>query len=293
MSTGFPDWTRAYLLIGSHAGELIPVYVDAEGKLYAALQGEYKGELRTIALDDQGRISAFIIDSSDAWGQMLSVGNAELAARLGSIYRFNRTGSVLYMNDFGTGWKNCQTGGVGTGYSVALAASPSLDGGYSAHLIGGSDSYKYAEVYAYLPLTYTGGLGFQTLFALKNNIDKVYHSLFYRKSGMSYEAVCIIDIANLEIQIIEKDMGTVVLQENFTPFIDSTSFNYFKLVVDTETGRYKTLYVQNYVFDVSEYDMVTSVDLQPDTVLSTFRIYSLEGQNGEGWLDSVVVTGGE
>ena len=293
MSVGFPDWTRAYLLIGSHEGELIPVYVDADGKLFAALQGEYQGELRTIALDDAGRISAFVIDSSDAWGQMLSVGNAELAARLGSIYRFNRTGSVVYMNDFATGWKNCQVGGSGTGYSVALAASPSLDGGYSAHLVGGSNSYKYAEVYLSLPLTYTGGLGFQTLFALKNNVDKAYHNLVYRKSGVSYDATAIIDISNQKIQIVAKDIGTVTLMEGFSPFTDSASFNYFKLVVDTGTSKYKTLYVQNYVFDIAQYSLVSSTDLQPDAVYATFRVYSLTGQNGEGWLDSIVLTGGE
>ena len=224
---------------------------------------------------------------------MLSVGNAELAARLGSIYRFNRTGSVIYMSDFATGWKNCQVGGSGTGYSVALAASPSLDGGYSAHLVGGSDSYKYAEVYVYLPLTYAGGLGFQTLFALKNNVDKVYHNLVYRKSGVSYDATAIIDISNQKIQIVAKTAGTVTLLENFTPLIDSVSFNYFKLIVDAEVNRYSKLYVQNSVFDIDEYELVSSTDLQPDVITPTFRIYSLAGQNGEGWLDSVVVTGGE
>jgi len=132
MSTGFPDWTRAYLLIGSHEGELIPVYVDEDGHLYAALQGEYEGQLRTIALDDQGRISAFVIDSSDAWGQMLACGNAELAARLTRSLFGDGRGRYLYRDDFSMGLDGVRV--VTSGADVTIALSPNYwaVGGYSA-----------------------------------------------------------------------------------------------------------------------------------------------------------------
>jgi len=134
MSTGFPDWTRAYLLIGSHEGELIPVYVDEDGHLYAALQGEYKGELRTIALDDQGRISAFVIDSSDAWGQMLSVGNAELATRLTRSTFGDARGRVLYHDDFSAGLGGVVTAVSGSGTTLGLSPNIYVCGGYAIRI---------------------------------------------------------------------------------------------------------------------------------------------------------------
>ncbi len=147
MTKGYPDWTRAFLLLGKYGETYLPVLLDASGNLYAVfkgdkgggdlvnikvdangqlimiprgqngnylvvdasgylttvIKGDYAGALRTVKLDDQGRLSAFVIDSQDAWGQMLQVGNAELAARLGSIVRFDKRGIVMLMDNFDSG----------------------------------------------------------------------------------------------------------------------------------------------------------------------------------------------
>ncbi len=61
------------VITGNHAGELVPMKFDAEGR----------GEL-------------YITDSVDVWGNIKVMGLAELAARLGSPMLFDRRGNILF-----------------------------------------------------------------------------------------------------------------------------------------------------------------------------------------------------
>lgn len=79
--------------------------VDESGATTTLIKGEKADEtLKTVLVDGDGRLSAFMIDSSDAWGQMLAVGNAELASRTGSITQYDRRGQVILATNFSDGW---------------------------------------------------------------------------------------------------------------------------------------------------------------------------------------------
>ena len=57
MSTGFPDWTRAIVLLGWDGASFIPVLLDTDGNLNVLMRGEDGlGALHTVAVDVDGQI---------------------------------------------------------------------------------------------------------------------------------------------------------------------------------------------------------------------------------------------
>jgi len=290
MSSGFPDWTRAYLLIGSHEGELIPVYVDEDGHLYAALQGEYEGQLRTIALDDQGRISAFIIDSTDAWGQMLSVGNAELAARLGSSIRHDRRGQLIYSNDFSQGWGSVLREVFGTGSSVSLDCANSETGGYSAKLVSGTEPGGCARIYGrvpYLPKTLTG---FAVRYMTETDYGYLRFSLVHYDGDVIAYARIKYDLSDKSLWLIQPGGSWLQFAENVEiPVVDGL-YHYFKLVIDPINGKYCRLLMNNATYDLSDYSCWVSTEENNPCILFSVYLYGRSGYNDVIYVDNLTIT---
>ena len=290
MSTGFPDWTRAYLLIGSHEGELIPVYVDADGKLFAALQGEYEGQLRTIALDDQGRISAFIIDSTDAWGQMLAVGNAELAARLGSPVRHDRRGQLIYANSFDNGLGNIQSSVYGTGAEVALAPDNTEIGGYSLRLTAGSSSGGMARVWCLLPHLPVSSTGVALRFQTPQNYTYWDVGVFHYNGTTGTAAVVRYILADRDLWVMCGEDSWERIDDNLYLSVLSGLFHYFKLVFDPSTGKYVRLLINNSTYDLSAYNCWQYAETTYRHMTPDIRFYGRETYNDKLYLDDMTVT---
>lgn len=58
MPTGRPDWYSNVALSGQYDTTLIPVIVDSDGHILAAMKGDYAGALKTVAVDTNGIMKA-------------------------------------------------------------------------------------------------------------------------------------------------------------------------------------------------------------------------------------------
>jgi len=58
MVSGEPDWKRSVRLYGWDGTNIIPCLLDSNGNLIAIIKGDYAGTLKTVAVDDQGRMLA-------------------------------------------------------------------------------------------------------------------------------------------------------------------------------------------------------------------------------------------
>ena len=293
MSTGFPDWTRAYLLIGSHEGELIPVYVDADGHLYAALQGEYEGKLRTIALDDQGRISAFVIDSSDAWGQMLSVGNAELAARLGSLVNQDRRGQVIFATDWRNGAGGIDYNAYGTDTKAFFDPTNFATGGYSLDCYCPAGTSHFVEIHEERGGLWTTNIGMSTLSQMSPSEGSLYLWVGQFTGTLYYRLGVVFDAYTKHLYYLNEAGGWVTIPGTGEIVRSIHSWNFLKLVVNLGTHTYLRC-----IWDQDEYNMAdipgqVSEAVDIPRVVVIIKASAGPDHNQYVWIDNMIVTGAE
>jgi len=98
-----PDWVNVNWLVGDYSGTPTLIAVDADGNIIVVMKGEYEGSLKTVAVDEGGRILMIPTDPADIWGNAISIGLGELIAALSVAKRFDKRGSVLFLEDFENG----------------------------------------------------------------------------------------------------------------------------------------------------------------------------------------------
>ncbi|MDP2323065.1 MAG: hypothetical protein Q8N51_03440 [Gammaproteobacteria bacterium] len=293
MTKGYPDWLRAFLLLGKHDSDYLPILLGPDGSMYAVLQGEYEGALRTVKLDDQGRLSAFVIDTQDAWGQMLQVGNAELVARLGSIVRLDKRGTVMFMDDFSDGSGRWRFELAGTGSAHALTPQYSSSGGYSLRLTAPTQAGLANEPLVYLPTCLSTSFGLAAM--LRPAVQPAYVTLRMDvDNGVAFWIIYVrLAYAALKVQVWNGSSAWVNVCNLRNDSGSTAMFHFLKIVGDISTGRYVRLLYDNAEYDLSAITMYTSVDGEIPRVNVILGVSSPEGTNAIVEFDDVIVTATE
>ena len=291
MATGFPDWLRAMALMGETATGYKIIAVTDEGELYALLQGMTpEDELQTIRLDDEGRISAFIIDSADAWNRMLSIGNAELAVRMGSAIAYDRRGQVIFFDDFEHGWGLWTGTSEGTGANVELDPTSSLSGGYSLKMIGGSAIRLDTSVDMSRGQSPVGRIGLEVAFSITDIVGYLVFDLFIYDGSRQYTAAVRYDYATEDLSVYP-DGGpwTWVADAKFVD-PDPTHYNVLKFVIDTDTKTYVRLLANAVEVDLSGRSYHDEDDTTKNEIGVRFYVMSRALNNDTINIDDVIVT---
>lgn len=290
MTAGYPDWMRAFLLLGKHDSSFLPVLLGPDGSLYCVLQGEYEGALRTVHLDDEGRISAFVVDELDAWGQMLQVGNAELAARLGSPISYDRRGQVLFTERFDHGLSMWSYDYDGAGAGVSLSPEFYTSGGYSLKLIAGTDVAGFASV-DYIRGLFPGArAGLGLYFSVLGNPSAVdvflgrYDGTNHDQAAMRY----VVSTSTIKL-LTTGSVWTTLTSE--APIIAGVAiFNYFKLVADIGSGYYVRVMLNEYEYNASAIPILRApAGLAPSASLH-IEVTSGGGATSGIYVDDVALT---
>lgn len=271
LATGQDSGGNPTIIQTDDAGQLIMVPrgqggyyldVDASGYLTTVIKGDYAGALRTVKLDDAGRLSAFVIDSVDAWGDMLAVGNAELAARLvGAPVSFDRRGDIIHTQSFENGFQPWLTSAGGSD-SVSLYPDLFLQGGYSAKLYTAASGASYAQLFALLPTPPAGkGMGLAAWFAFDAQPESMWLKAEYRDSTTAYRAWVFLNESDSKIYIKDENGD----DQEVGTWIPSASglyyWHYMKVAFDQSTSKYIRFIVDGQSIDLSSYstyDVATS-----------------------------------
>lgn len=293
MATGFPDWLRAFALLGKYGTEYKVVAVDEDGTLYAVLQGEYEGELQTIMLDDEGRITAFIIDSIDAWGNLLSIGNAELAARLGSPITFERSGSTQLMETFecGTQRWNFATSGADPEYGLAVAVSS--HGGYALRLVGGSTADYYCLAQMKQHMVHQGKIGMSCKFCIPGACESTCMYLILYDGANVHEARVRYRAVAHKLDIYDGLTGWTEVADALGMASEDWAWNQWKFVIDPATYHYVRVLFNNQLVDVSDHTYYHTGNLAGSKMWVKIYVYSRDGENDVLYVDDVILTAAE
>lgn len=261
--------------------------VDTSGFLTAVLKGAFAGALHTIAVDVNGRIEAFVLDSESQWGSVIRVGNSELAARLGGAVAFDWRGQVYYVHDFsdGKGGLYCTTSGAGA--SAVIDSEFKMRGGFSLKLTGGSDSSRYAKAQGIVGRNPSSRLGF--LVAVSSWAETTDIILRARPTTTRYIGVLRYNwgfqrLSYLDGAGVYQTIGTVNCQ--VYPYV----FNSFKVVIDVSTFKYVRALVNDTEFDLSTYDLETDAAGYPGTCEYEILTTSRSGENDYNHIDHIVLT---
>ena len=293
MATGYPDWTRAVTLVGTdEEGKPVTIRVEPGGQLWMLMKGInlVTEEIETVGLDAQGRISAFVIDSSDAWGQILAVGNAELAARLGSPVSLDRRGQVIEMQDFSKGWGTWSGGGVGALNAYVLDPTRWAYGGYSVKLTSGQGEDGAAVVGCRVPTLpdTVAGLAARVSIAAEAKyivVDMEYYDTVYRHWVQWRWDV---ELGKLEVYLGDDTWETVESDMQF--YHDPSLFNYIKLVADFDGDFYVRGIFNSIEKDLSAYPVWKEESDLGEALTCRVWVYSLDGYNDIVYVDSIIVT---
>jgi len=288
-----PDWMRATALIGFDDPDYRAITVDEHGQLNVLLRGAYNDEIRTVTLDDEGRISAFVIDSADAWGDMLSIGNAELAARLGSPVFFHQSGRVLFVESWEHGIARWFTPTSGLGGSVALCPTSYETHGYSAKLTAGSTAGHWAGGHIYMGVLATGRVGLSVSFAVTEAVESFLAQLWVRDGTHRSEASVLLNDVTDKAQVQTgaaawEDAGDFDLVK-----FGASYYNHLKWIIDLSTRTYGNIYVNRAIIDASSKQCYQVPDGAGPEVAIVIKLVGNAAENDVVYVDNIVLTGTE
>jgi len=264
--------------------------VDSDGYLTTVIKGQGDAGLQTVALDDEGRLNAFIYDTIDAWGQVASVGLAELAARLGSVVRYERSGQVSFIDGFENGLSHWETVLGGTGSEVVHEARYFQSGGYSCFLKSGSTDPWNAQIRYRVGGMPAGRVGYAVSFSQGSVGDELTFEMYFRDGAVEHEIHVRWSDALLKLQVYEKDTGWTTIDGPKLAYRGARCFNTLKLVADLTTDKYVRVRLNTYVVDLTDWDIKTSVDLATPGVDFFITNKGNAGQNDYVWVDDIILT---
>ena len=288
--TEMPDWTRAYVLMGKHDTTFIPVLLGPLGEMYAVLQGEYEGVLTTVTVDEAGRLSAFVIDSTDAWGRMLSVGNAELAVRLGSAVAFDRRGQVAFFENFEHGYSLWTWAKSGALAACALDPTSSLSGGYSVKLTGGSNGTRFSLIGQIRGVAPMGRVGLEFAFALGSGVDYVSGSLSMADGSDMYRAQARYEYAGKDIEVYNDGGDWDDIGGMGHPGLVGNEYNVLKFVVDQATHKYERVLLNDVELTPTTTSYYRTGPTSDTHIEVQIAVYSRDGNNDVVYVDDIIVT---
>jgi len=192
------------------------------------------------------------------WGQaqqnslIASVSDlGELAARLGSLVTYSRTGNVLWLSDFADGLIGFDTSVQGAGSAVSADTSTAFRGGACVKLLTDTGASDFAQVRKPLTLPRAGQVGFEIGVAMASSRGAFDVEMIVLAGGSQY---------NFAVRLSKEDQTLSYLNSGgtFTVFetaqlvpITSTLFHVLKLVVDPDTQKYARFIMDQETFDLT------------------------------------------
>ena len=293
MAVDLEDYSLAQVIKGLHGTDYYTVATDADGNIVGVFKGEYNDELITIKTDSEGRMLAIITDPEDVYGNVHMVGNAELAARLGSIDTYERSGNILWMDDFEDNIDKWNLLVSDTTGSIALSTASARNGATSARLTTGPTADDYVALSKSLSFPVLGKFGLETSFTIAGDKEIIRFHLYLYSSGNSKLPVIEYDSENdtLRCQLGLVEWQTIATNLNLSR--TAGLFHTMKLVCDFENGKYVELYLDNVLYPLTDIAIPTSGAITAPYLWIRIKYATNENASKTCYIDDVIVTQNE
>jgi len=280
-------------------GDTGVVAQDAGNNLIAVMKGDYLGALKTWKVDVEGRGEMFLNDTEDIWGNINTVGLAEVAVRMGSVDSFDRRGTVFYYDDFEDAplkWnRNFETGAGGTGHSITLSNERTFRGSGCMKIIPPNVATDYSRAFRYIGGVSAHKVGMETNVTFADTLNLMPCVLFRAYTGTRniWAGIRIEQQGAGGLSYLNNTGNQPHLDAAWTTFDNTFNLDLYtsypiKFVVDLDTEKYIRC-----MFGGTEIDMSA---LTPYATNSTFcqrvlmDIYVVAGTAGAVLFDDFIFT---
>jgi hypothetical protein len=217
----------------------------------------------------------------------------ELAVRNGSFVRYNRSGEVVYLDDFShglAGWTLFSSAGLG---SIVLSVADSNMTPFVVELNNPTASGRQCVISKDISVPQIVTSGVEFCFRLVSGVDNFYIWLGY-DDGLEVNAGQVLfDLVADTVQALTRTTGYVTVGTVDDKMTNGGPYNYVKLIVDLNTNKYRSVSINNIVIDISHLElMIDATNGYP-----TFSVMLATGgsvsASGKTHLSHVIVTANE
>jgi len=218
---------------------------------------------------------------------------AELAARLGSVDVFDRSGNVIYLETFSGGREQWSDATYGTGAAVAITTERVASPPFSLKMTTGGDGAHGVKVEYEVAYHHLCKMGLE--YAFTHHINSEYHRMqfFHHEGETRYEYIVRFDIQNSEVQVYDSDGTYKAFATSVNLKSDAFIFNQAKLVVDVENNAYVRFTFNDETWLLGDY---APYEVAESSVpyLSIYAYFIGDaGSNRDHYIDNVIVTQNE
>ena len=294
MAIEVPDWYRTVALVGQDAaGTPVVVLLDSTGAIMAVMKGEYAGTLKNIAVDASGRVIMIPTDPADVWGNAISMGNAELAVRMGYPGGYDDRGRVLFTDSFEEGLSKGTSDKDGTLSAVEISSTSARLRGLSLKLTAGSDAGRYAAYEWYLPQPMPSKLGAQFIFTVDADTEYILVLLLLYDGSTCYQAMIRYDRVNSKVQYYNSAGVWTDLITSVSLLAYSKAFHYLKMVIDLEGNVYHRVLLDRWSWTTGGISLRATASSTSPRFSSQIIHYGALAANPSSYVDGVVFTQNE
>ena len=266
--------------------------VDADGFMTTVMKGTYGAVLKTLAADDEGYLVAILKDNSDQWGKKISVGLAELAARLGSPMSWDRRGQIVKAITFANGFSDCWGAKSGASADVYLSPYFAHVGGYSCCLVSGTTVGKSAQVRFYGEYAPADRVGLEVGFSVSTQPDYIYFNLRVWDGTRVHQLYTRLNNTTDKLQILNSAVVYVDVCAFQRPDVPQLSYR-VKFVADLSTERWVRVLSRGVEYDVSAVE-TRSADSDATPYFEATAAAQEDGATSHTiYIDSMIVTTNE
>ncbi len=219
--------------------------------------------------------------------------HAELAARLGSINRFDRRGHVVWMDNFEAPKLKWSTYTTGTGGKVQLSTEYSRSGSQSCMMKTGDAVSNYAYMRHHEPLPTLTRLGLEVSFTMPTTATQIYWSITVYDGDNEHTARVYYYTATGKLELLGENNSIVQFATKKRPYEIAGKFNTIKLVMDYGKEEYVRFIFNEETFDISSYRYAKGHNTTPPDTLLIIQIQAAENAASTMYIDDVIFTQNE
>lgn len=213
-------------------------------------------------------------------------GIEELAARLKSPYTFNRTGEVLWLDDFSSGISKFGFGTSGTGGTFTSSSDSGYISGKCAELLCPTTLLRQIYMKKAFPYPKLSKMGVEFSVCLGRYIDEFRIQIELYDGSTQHWYVVYWDrpktISYDDSGLVKQTLDSDYRLENWNINLDSDPrmYHIVKLIVDPENDKYDKLIINNKVWDMSNISPYTTGATGGAHLYVTLTFEGLSGKTG-------------